>query len=187
MKNFFWNFRSHIKDFKWGKRCISINCTSCNGSPWQIPFQFANGKLPHSRCRGFWAQSGNKWIDPLADKLPPLRLFYSLFLNFDSHYVLQAYKNNLLLTGFVKISKITWKIGLKGKEFVREGVNLFVTTLYLEYKNNKITRFFFFFSRYDTTFFYKPVGRSSVLYGTLIFLFSWLRKSVIIQKENLAP
>ena len=54
-KNFFSNFRSYIKDSKWGRKCIFINCTSCNGSPQQIPFQFANGKLPHSHCRAFWA------------------------------------------------------------------------------------------------------------------------------------
>ena len=58
LKKFFSNFRSHIKDSKWGRKCIFINCTSCNGSPQQIPFQFANGKLPHSRCRAFWALSG---------------------------------------------------------------------------------------------------------------------------------
>ena len=57
LKNFFSNFRSHIKDSKWGRKCILINCTSCNGSPQKIPFQFANGKLPHSRCRGFWAMT----------------------------------------------------------------------------------------------------------------------------------
>ena len=58
-RGFFWNFLfkfpfSH-KRFQMGKKWILINCTSCNGSPQKIPFQFANGKLPHSRCRGFWA------------------------------------------------------------------------------------------------------------------------------------
>ena len=48
-------FRFHIKDSKWGRKCIFINCKSCNGSPQQISFQFANGKLPHSRCRVFGA------------------------------------------------------------------------------------------------------------------------------------
>ena len=57
LKNFFSNFRSHIKDSKWGRKCIFINCSSCNVSPQQIPFQFANGKLPHSCCREFWALS----------------------------------------------------------------------------------------------------------------------------------
>ena len=57
LKNFYSNFRSHIKDSKWGRKCIFINCTSCNESPQQIPFQFANGKLPHSCCRAFWAVS----------------------------------------------------------------------------------------------------------------------------------
>ena len=28
---------------------------SCNGSPQQITFQSADGKLPHSCCRAFWA------------------------------------------------------------------------------------------------------------------------------------
>ena len=60
LKNLFSNFLSHIKDSKWGSKCIFINCTSCNGSPQQIPFQFANGKLPHSRCRAFQAQSSKK-------------------------------------------------------------------------------------------------------------------------------
>ena len=57
LKNFFSNFSSHIKDSKWGRKCTFINCTSCNRSPQQIPFQFANGKLPHSCCRAFWAVS----------------------------------------------------------------------------------------------------------------------------------
>ena len=54
LKNFFSNFLSHIKDSKWDRKCISINYTSYNGSPQQIPFQFANEKLPDSRCRAFW-------------------------------------------------------------------------------------------------------------------------------------
>ena len=56
LKNFFSNFRSHIKDSKWGRKCNSINCTSSNRSPQVIPFQLANGKLPHFCCRAFWAQ-----------------------------------------------------------------------------------------------------------------------------------
>ena len=55
LKSFFSNFRSHIRDSQWGRKCIFINGTSCNGSLQQIQFQFANGKLPHSRCRAFWA------------------------------------------------------------------------------------------------------------------------------------
>ena len=55
MKNIFSNFRSHIKDSKWGRKCNFINCISSNRSPQEIPFQFANGKVPHSRCIGFWA------------------------------------------------------------------------------------------------------------------------------------
>ena len=54
---FFFNFHSHVKDSKQGRKCIFINCTSCNRSPQQISFQFANGKLPHSRCRAFWART----------------------------------------------------------------------------------------------------------------------------------
>ena len=56
LKFLFSNFRSHIKDSKWGRKYIFMNYTCCNGSPQKIPFQFANGKLPHSRCRGLWAQ-----------------------------------------------------------------------------------------------------------------------------------
>ena len=52
---FFSNFRSHIKDSKWGRNCIFINSKSCNRSPQEIPFQFANGKLPHSCFRAFQA------------------------------------------------------------------------------------------------------------------------------------
>ena len=54
--SFFSNFRSNIKDSKWGRKCVFINCTSCNGSPQQVPFQFANGKLPHFHCRALWAK-----------------------------------------------------------------------------------------------------------------------------------
>ena len=42
---FFSNFRSHIKDSKWGRKCIFMNCASRNGSPQQIPLRqlpFAN-------------------------------------------------------------------------------------------------------------------------------------------------
>ena len=48
LKFLFLNFHSHIKDSKWGRKRIFNNCTSCNGSRQQIPFQFTNGKLPHS-------------------------------------------------------------------------------------------------------------------------------------------
>ena len=54
-RSLFSNFRSHIRDSKWGRKCNFINCTSSNREPQEIPFQFANGKLPHSRCRAFWA------------------------------------------------------------------------------------------------------------------------------------
>ena len=43
LKNLFSNFLFHIKDSKWGKKCIFSNYASCNESPQQIPFQFANG------------------------------------------------------------------------------------------------------------------------------------------------
>ena len=46
------------KRFQMGQKMYFINCTSCHGSPQKIPFQFANGKLPYSHCRAFWAWSG---------------------------------------------------------------------------------------------------------------------------------
>ena len=55
LKKFFSNFCPHIKDSKWDRKCIFINYTSCNRSPQQIPFQFANEKLPYSHCRAFQA------------------------------------------------------------------------------------------------------------------------------------
>ena len=55
LKFLFSNFHSHIKDSKWGKKYIFMNYTCCNRSPQQIPVQFANGILPHSRCRAFQA------------------------------------------------------------------------------------------------------------------------------------
>ena len=72
LENFFSNFHSHTKDSKWGRKCISINSRSCNGSHQQIPFQFANGKLPCSCCRAFWT---------LLDFLPlVLEFSYSLLI-----------------------------------------------------------------------------------------------------------
>ena len=56
LKKTFSNFCSHIIDSKWGRKWISINCTSCNRSLQEISFQFANGELPHSRCRAFLAK-----------------------------------------------------------------------------------------------------------------------------------
>ena len=60
LKSFFSNFCSHIKDSKLRRKYIFINCVSCNGSPKQIPFQFANGNCPipvaeHSRPSNFWS------------------------------------------------------------------------------------------------------------------------------------
>jgi len=57
---FFSNFHSHIKDSKWGRKCIFMNCASHNRSPqkillWQLPFAYE--AKPHSRCRAFWALS----------------------------------------------------------------------------------------------------------------------------------
>ena len=60
LKTLFSNFRSHIKDSKWGRKCIFMNCASRNGSPQQIPLRqlpFANEAKPHSHCRGLWAYS----------------------------------------------------------------------------------------------------------------------------------
>ena len=57
----FSNFRFHIKDSKWGRKRIFMNCASCNGSPQQIPLQqlpFANEAKPHYRCKAFWALCG---------------------------------------------------------------------------------------------------------------------------------
>ena len=70
---FFSNFRSHIKDCKWGRKCIFMNCASCNGSPQQIPLRqlpFANEAKPHSHCRGFWALS-RRWV--LFDSPSPFK------------------------------------------------------------------------------------------------------------------
>ena len=35
--------KNYIKDSKWGRKCIYMNCANCNGSPqqnplWQFPF-----------------------------------------------------------------------------------------------------------------------------------------------------
>ena len=67
-----------------------MNYTCYNGSPQKIPFQFANGKLPHSRCRAFWAYSGKHFAFPhfiwaphnlpmtLATQLAPKSPIFSL-------------------------------------------------------------------------------------------------------------
>ena len=55
---FFSNFRSHIKDSKWGRKCIFMIFASCIGSPQQIPLRqlpFANEAKPHYHCRAFLA------------------------------------------------------------------------------------------------------------------------------------
>ena len=56
-ESFLFKFPFSHKRLQWGRKCIFINCISCNGSPQQIPFQFANEKLPHSHCKAFWAIS----------------------------------------------------------------------------------------------------------------------------------
>ena len=62
LKFLFSNFRSHMKDSKWSRKYIFMNYTCCKGCPQIIPFQFANGKFPHSRCRAFWANlKVNNW------------------------------------------------------------------------------------------------------------------------------
>ena len=46
---FFSNFRSHLKDSKWVRKCIIMNCASRNGSAQQIPLwqlPFANEVKP---------------------------------------------------------------------------------------------------------------------------------------------
>ena len=51
-------FSIHIKDSKWGRKCIFMNCASRNGSPQQIPLQrlpFPNDTKPCYCCRVFWA------------------------------------------------------------------------------------------------------------------------------------
>ena len=63
LKNLFSNICFHIKDSKWGRKCIFMNCTSRNGSPQQIPlwqFPFAYEAKPHYRCRAFWAVTDSK-------------------------------------------------------------------------------------------------------------------------------
>ena len=50
-------FCLHIKDFKWGRKCVFMNCASRNWSPQQIPLQqlpFANEAITHYCCRAFW-------------------------------------------------------------------------------------------------------------------------------------
>jgi len=94
LKKFFSNFRSHIKDSKWGRKCIFINCTSCNGSPQQIPFQFANGKLPYSRYRAFWAglsvTGHSKIISDLGGPKTSMALASGGIIFFFSHSLMRA-------------------------------------------------------------------------------------------------
>ena len=58
LKNLFSNFCLHIKDSKWGKKSIFMNCASRNGSPKQILIQqlpFANEAKSQYHCKAFWA------------------------------------------------------------------------------------------------------------------------------------
>ena len=62
--DFFWiffsHFRFHIKDSKWERKCVFMNCASSNGSLQQILLRqlpFANEAKPHSHCREFCALS----------------------------------------------------------------------------------------------------------------------------------
>ena len=60
LKNLLSNFRLHIKDSKWGRKCIFMNYASHNGSPQEMSLRqlpFANEAKPHSHCRAFWAWS----------------------------------------------------------------------------------------------------------------------------------
>ena len=65
-----------MKDTEWGRKYIFMNYVSCNGSPQQIPLQFANGKLPRSCCRAFWTQTIFKWGNSIA-KLH-IKVFWSV-------------------------------------------------------------------------------------------------------------
>ena len=74
---FFSNIHYHIKESKWGRKCISMNCANRNGSPQQIPLPqlpFANGKKHHYRCRAFWAMSID--YQPLCCKVFDGKHFY---------------------------------------------------------------------------------------------------------------
>ena len=55
LEKFLFKFLFSHKRFQMGQKMFFINGTSCDGSPQQIPFQFVNGKLPHSRPRVFCA------------------------------------------------------------------------------------------------------------------------------------
>ena len=46
LKNFFSNFRSHIKDSKWGRKYILMNYICCNGSPQKSHFSLQMGNYP---------------------------------------------------------------------------------------------------------------------------------------------
>ena len=61
LKKLFSNYRSCIKDSKWGRKYNFMNCTSRNGSPQQIPFPFENEAktpLPLQRILGLICSNG---------------------------------------------------------------------------------------------------------------------------------
>ena len=62
LKFLFSNFRSHIKGSKWGRKCIFMNYTCCNGSPQKSHFSLQIGNCPipvaehsgHSHLLDIW-------------------------------------------------------------------------------------------------------------------------------------
>ena len=65
-ENLLSNFRYHIKDSIWGRKCVLMSYASCNRSPQHIllpQLPFANDAKPHSHCRTFWATS--PWMKPI--------------------------------------------------------------------------------------------------------------------------
>ena len=82
LKNLFWNFCLHIKDSKWGRKCIFMNFESCNGSPKQIPLwqlPLANEAKTCHRCRAFWAWFGlvDPWVE-FSNRAPECKLALKL-------------------------------------------------------------------------------------------------------------
>ena len=45
LKFLFSNFRSHIKDSKWGRKYIFMNYTCCNGSPQKNPISVCKWEI----------------------------------------------------------------------------------------------------------------------------------------------
>ena len=62
LQKFISDSRLHIKDFKWGRKYMLMNCASCNGSPMKIPLlqlSFENEAKPHYCCKAFGAKPSN--------------------------------------------------------------------------------------------------------------------------------